>query len=86
MLTDNSGNESSAIGETSNPNTNCLDGKRCPKCGSFGPLEIVVSMRILLFDTGSDDAQDGSIEYDDEAPAKCSACQYEAKLGDFNVR
>jgi len=85
-MTDNGAGESRTAEEISNPNTNCLDGKRCPKCGSFGPLEILVSMRILLFDSGSDDAEDGSIEYDDDAPAMCCACRYEAKMRDFNVR
>ena len=84
-MTDKSANESGTASETANPNTNCLDGKRCPKCGSFGPFEIVVSMRILLFDSGSDDAEDGSIEYDDHAAALCCACRYEGQFGNFNV-
>jgi hypothetical protein len=70
-----------------NPNSNCLDGKRCPKCGSYGPFEVVVSMRVLLYDSGSDDAaEDGSIEYDDDALAACYACRYKGKFGDFNDR
>jgi CxxC motif-containing protein len=77
----------SGVGEVEvNPNVNCLDGKRCPRCGSYGPFEIVVSMRILLYDSGSDDAEDGSIEYDENAPAKCNACQYEGKFRAFDVR
>lgn len=76
-------------GESKNgvsPNVNCLDGKRCPKCGSYGPFEVVVSTRVLLYDTGSDDAEDGSIEFDDDALAMCYACRYEARFGEFNVR
>ena len=77
----------SGVGEEGvNPNVNCLDGKRCPKCGSYGPFEVVVSMRVLLCDDGSDDAEDGTIEYDDESPAACYSCHYEAKFGDFDVR
>ena len=67
-------------------NVNCLAGKRCPKCGSFGPLEVQVSMRVLLFDEGTDDADDGSVEFDDGSAAVCYACRYEGKLGDFDVR
>jgi hypothetical protein len=67
-------------------NVNCLAGKRCPKCGSFGPLEVQVSMRVLLFDEGTDDADDGSVEFDDGSAAMCYACRYEGKLGDFDVR
>jgi hypothetical protein len=77
----------SGIGEEKvNPNVNCLDGKRCPQCGSYGPLEVVVSMRVLLYDDGCDDARDGAIEYDDNAPAMCYTCRYSGKFGDFGVR
>lgn len=69
-----------------NPNVNCLDGKRCPRCGSYGPFEVVASMRVLLSDNGTDDADDGSVEYDDDAPAMCYECQYEGKFGEFNDR
>jgi hypothetical protein len=69
-----------------NPNVNCLDGKRCPNCGSYGPFEVVVTMRVLLYDDGTDYATDGSIEYDDDAPAMCDACRYRGKFGDFDVR
>ncbi len=67
-----------------NPNVNCLDGKSCPKCGSYGPFEVVVSTRVLLYDDGTDDADDGSIEYDDDALAVCCACQYQGKFGNFS--
>jgi hypothetical protein len=66
-------------------NVNCLAGKRCPKCGSYGPLEVQVSMRVLLYDEGTDDADDGSIEYDDDAAAMCYACRYEGKFDDFHA-
>ena len=79
-------NQPSASKNEVSPNVNCLDGKRCPTCGSYGPFEIVVSMRVLLYDNGSDDAEDGSIEYDDDALAMCHACRYEGKFGNFNVR
>ena len=69
---------------STSPNVNCLEGKRCPKCGSYGPFEVVVSMRILLHDNGTDNAEDGTTEYDDQAPTTCCACQYEGTFGDFN--
>jgi len=72
--------------DTSNSvNSNCLAGKRCPKCGSYGPLEVQVSMRVLLYDAGTEDSDDGSVEYDDHAAAMCYACRYEGKLRDFNI-
>jgi hypothetical protein len=72
--------------EKAGPNVNCLYGKRCPKCGSYGPFDVVVSVLVRLSDNGSDDAEDGTIEYDDESPATCYDCHYEAKFGDFDVR
>lgn len=66
-----------------NPNVNCLEGKRCPQCGSYGPFEVVVSMRVLLHDDGTDNAEDGTTEYGEDAPTSCRACGHEAKFGDF---
>lgn len=85
-MMDHQANQPRASENEVSPNVNCLGGKRCPKCGSYGPFEVVVSMRVLLYDSGSDDAEDGSIEYDDNVLAMCHACRYEAKFGDFNVR
>ncbi len=70
--------------QSANPNHNCLQGKRCPECGSYGPFEVSVSMRVLLLDSGSDDAEDGAIEYHDESWTVCRACRHEGKFGDFS--
>lgn len=69
---------------SANPNVNCLEGKRCPECGSYGPFEIVVTIRLLLYDNHTDNAEDGTTEYDDDAPTTCCACQHEASFGDFD--
>jgi hypothetical protein len=79
-------NQSGTSKNEVSPNVNCLDGKRCPECGSWGPFEVVVTMRILLYDNGSDDAEDRSIEYDDKALAKFDDCGYQGMFGKFNVR
>ena len=71
--------------EKVNPNVNCLEGKCCPQCGSYGQYEVVVSRLVLLYDDGSDDAEDGTTEYDDDAPAMCHVCRYEGEFGDFGV-
>jgi hypothetical protein len=41
-------------------------------------------MRVLLLDSGSDDAEDGAIEYHDESWTVCRACRHEGKFGDFS--
>ena len=84
-MMDRNANQSDFNENEASPNNNCLDGKRCPKCGSYGPFEIVVSIRVLLYDTGTDDAEDGAIEYDDKSPALCCACRFSGKFGDFDV-
>jgi hypothetical protein len=71
--------------EPETSNVNCLGGKRCPKCGSNGPLEVQVSMRVLLYDEGIDDADDGSVEFDGGSAAMCYVCRYEGKLRDFDA-
>jgi hypothetical protein len=68
------------------PNVNCLEGKRCPECGSYGPFVVLVSMRVLLYDSGTRDAKDGSTWYDDGAPTKCDSCEYEGNFGDFDEK
>ena len=68
------------------PNTNCLEGQRCPKCGSWGPFEVLVSVRVLLFDNGAHDAEDGSIEYDGHSPARCQACGHRGKFRAFDAQ
>ena len=83
---DGDANEPGVGEEASLPNVNCLEGKRCPMCGSMQPIEVVVSMRVLLYDNGTDDADDCSIEYDQDTPARCYVCRYEGKFGDFDVR
>ena len=84
-MTNGKANSSGVGSGKANRNVNCLDGKRCPNCGSYGPFEIVVSKRVLLCDDGIDYARDGAAEYDDDVPARCDACQFEGKFGDFGA-
>jgi ribosomal protein L37E len=70
-------------GRNVSPNTNCLEGKRCSACGSYGPFEVAVKMRVLLCDSGIDSAPDPAIEYDDNAHATCRSCGRQGRFGDF---
>jgi hypothetical protein len=78
--------ESSIIEEKVNPNVNCLEGKQCPKCGSYGPFEIIVLMRVMLYDDGIGDADEGAPEYNEDAPTTCYVCRFQEKFGAFDVR
>lgn len=66
-------------------NTNCLEDKKCPKCGSEGPFQVSALVWILLYDNGADDVEDPAIEYDGASRAICDACGYRGQFGDFNV-
>jgi hypothetical protein len=66
------------------PNVNCLSGKRCRECGSYGPFEVVVLTRVLLTDDGCGELEDGAIVYDDDSPAMCHACRNSGRFGDFD--
>jgi len=66
------------------PNVNCLESRRCPQCSSHGPFEVSISTWVLLYDDGTDYAEHGSVEFDDESPAKCPSCGYSGKFGDLD--
>jgi hypothetical protein len=40
-------------------------------------------MRVLLRDSGTDAAEDGTVEFDDKAPTICCECRHGGKFGDF---
>jgi len=84
-VTDENTDDPGVVEEKVNPNVNFLEGKCCPQCGSYGPFEVEASMRVMLYDDGSGDAEDGTIEYDDDSLATCYACRYEGRFGDFGL-
>ena len=67
----------------SSENTNCLDGMKCPKCGSLEPFGIEVTMMVTMSDDGTEDY--GNSEWDDNAYCECRACHFHAAAGDFRT-
>lgn len=67
-----------------NPNTNCLEGKRCPKCKSYGPFRIQATVWLDINDEGSS-ADDDDHEYDDDSMAHCPKCNHYEEFGHFNA-
>lgn len=69
-------------------NTNCLEGRRCPECGSEGPFAVFTHRWATLHDDGTDEPPKamGDTEYDETDRAHCqeSRCGYEGKWGDFD--
>lgn len=65
-----------------NPNVNCLAGKRCPKCKSYGPFDVVATAVFTVTDDGTDDQRD--IEWDRNSPTYCRNCPHSAQWKDFD--
>lgn len=66
----------------SNPNSNCLAGKRCPKCKSYGPFDVVGTAVFTLSDDGTGDFR--NVEFDGDSPAYCVGCNHGGVWKDFN--
>jgi hypothetical protein len=68
-------------------NTNCLDGMKCPKCGSLEPFHIEVRTMIQYFDEGEDIHGDEEFdkEWAEHSACVCDECQYSGKVEDFRV-
>lgn len=62
-------------------NSNCLAGMKCPKCGSEGPFNIVMSSEFMLYDDGT--AGYGDTEWGPESRCRCPGCQFEGTVRDF---
>lgn len=65
-----------------NPNNNCLLGKRCPKCGSYGPFRVTGSTTFVLHDDGTSGHDD--IEFSENSHAVCAGCAHAAPWAKFD--
>jgi hypothetical protein len=64
-------------------NTNCLDGLKCPKCGSLGPYGISVRAFATVSDDGTDEF-DG-VEWEDDSYCGCMECNFKGEVRNFFV-
>ena len=64
-----------------NPNTNCLEGMKCPECGSFGPFAIAAMVIVEVHDDGSHEY--GSNEWEDDSCCSCVDCSHVGTVGTF---
>lgn len=65
----------------SNPNHNCLDGMRCPECGSYGPVNIVAECIAEIFDSGVERTWD--FGWSDQSVCTCSICGHHGQVKNF---
>jgi hypothetical protein len=68
-------------------NVNCLEGKRCPKCGNEDSFMVLCLVWRTVHDDGTDepDNMHGNTEYDEDSPAICTECKFEGNWGEFDV-
>lgn len=65
------------------PATNCLDGIRCPACGSTQRFKIVGSVVATMVDNGSDETE--SIEWGPVSAITCTNCQHTGTVAQFQA-
>jgi hypothetical protein len=63
-------------------NTNCLEGFRCPRCGSDAEFRIEVCTVVTVTDDGSDYEGTG-LDWQDDSYCECTACDHAATIKDF---
>jgi len=63
------------------PNENCLNGMKCPECGSEAPFRIAASSWFKVFDDGTDSHED--VEWDEDSCCECWDCHFSGKVADF---
>lgn len=68
------------------PNTNCLDGMKCPKCGDEGPFVMTVTCTAEVHDDGIDRTFDHSWEDDGVCRCTNADCRYIGKVVEFRLK
>lgn len=63
------------------PNSNCLEGFKCPKCKSEGPFNIEMKSVITLHDNGTDEHSD--TEWGQNSYCDCAECCHSGIVADF---
>lgn len=66
------------------PNTNCLQGLRCPECHDEGPFNMEVSVWTVMSDEGMGDAVQP--DWDEDSPCMCMECKHSGTVADFREK
>ena len=67
------------------PNTNCLDGLRCPRCKQREAIYIQALREVRVTDAGTDD-EGGDWEWNDDSACRCAddRCAFSGTVRDFD--
>jgi ribosomal protein L37E len=63
------------------PNDNCLEGMKCPRCGSEEPFNISAKACFKVFDDGTDSF--GAVDWDDDSVCECVNCNLRGFVCEF---
>ena len=66
------------------PNTNCLEGIRCPGCKQEDEVIIGMVISVSVTDDGTDDLA-GDRTWDDDSPCACPECKFQGNVKDFQI-
>ena len=64
------------------PNTNCLAGMRCPKCGSEGPFRIGCQVSCIAYDNGVETYENP--EWYNSDSCVCMMCSHGSDVAGFS--
>ena len=66
------------------PNTNCLEGMKCPKCHQEDGLKIEATCIFTVTDDGTEDEGNGH-EWGDTNYCECPDCGHHGTVSDFTI-
>lgn len=61
-------------------NTNCLEGMRCPKCGSHAPFRIAIKVVVLMHDDGFDNDTLSDTAWGPDSYCQCEQCGFTGEV------
>jgi len=68
-----------------NPNTNLLEGMRCPRCKSFGPFYIRAEITLEVQDSLAVKI-DEDFDWGNDSYCECASCRFDSSVIDFKER
>lgn len=66
-------------------NSNCLEGIKCPSCGSEGPFFIEVQTQVLMWDDGSEGNIESNLHWDEDSYMRCYECDEDGPSQHFRT-
>jgi predicted nucleic-acid-binding Zn-ribbon protein len=66
------------------PNSNCLEGLQCPKCGSYEPFNIAIKTVIKIWDDGTFTDDDWHM-WDADSYCRCPKCRHSGTVKNFRT-